>query len=160
MIHWIAFIRERTTLLHGCAFICLLSLVAGLGSNLLRASPLPLIPPFLTGPSIPEIDPTEAREWIREGKGFLLDSRAHGQFQRSRIPGALSLPPKDFPALFPAVNPLLPPNRWIIVYGQGWGRPTEREVAYLLHQAGKGQIRILKGGFQAWQAKGLRVRGR
>jgi 3-mercaptopyruvate sulfurtransferase SseA len=68
----------------------------------------------------------------------------------------MSLPPKDFSTLFPLLHPLIPEGALIVIYGEGWGRPSEKELAYLLRKAGtpKERIRILKGGFRAWEKEG------
>jgi rhodanese-related sulfurtransferase len=146
--------------LFGCLFIGLLSVAMGLGLNFLRASPLPLVPPYLWHSSEEKIDSDQAQKLAREGNILFLDSRNHLQYKKAHLPGALNLPVKDFSALYPALTPLLPPNGWIVIYGEGWGRPTERELAYLLGQAGEKKIKILDGGFRAWAEKGYPVKGR
>jgi rhodanese-related sulfurtransferase len=146
-------------LLLGCLFVGLLSLIMGLGLNFLRASSLPLIPPFLLA-SYEGIDPAQAQKLTAEGKALLLDSRDHYQYKKAHLPGALNLPVKDFSTLYPALAPLIPANGWIVIYGEGRLRPTERELAYLLGQAGEKKIKILDGGFRAWAEKGYPVKGR
>ena len=146
-------------LLLGCLFIGLLSLIMGLGLNFLRASPLPLIPPFLLA-SYEEIDPAQAQKLTAEGKVLLLDSRDHYQYKKAHLPGALNLPVKNFSALYPAMAPLIPANGWIIIYGEGRLRPTERELAYLFLEAGEKRIKILEGGVRTWAEKGYPVKRR
>lgn len=143
----------------GCLFIGFLSLIMGLGLNFLRASSLPLIPPFLFA-SYEKIDPVQAQELALERKVFLLDSRDHLQYKKGHLPRALNLPVKDFSALYPALAPLLPANGWIVIYGEGWGRPTEKELAYLFLQAGERRIKILDGGGRAWAEKDYPVESR
>jgi rhodanese-related sulfurtransferase len=146
-------------LLLGCLFIGLLSSIMGLGFNFLRASPLPLIPPFLLA-SYEEIDPAQAQKLTAEGKARLLDSRDHYQYKNAHLPGALNLPVKNFSALYPAMAPLIPANGWIIIYGEGRLRPTERELAYLFLEAGEKRIKILEGGVRTWAEKGYPVKRR
>lgn len=144
----------------GCLFIGLLSLAAGLGSNLLRPSPLPLIPPFVFEPSYQEISLEQAQTSAKEGVTIFLDSRNNPQYKLAHLPQALNLPVKDFSALYPVLDPLLPGEGWIVIYGEGWGRPTEKELAYLLSQAGKTKIKVLKGGLRAWKEKGYPLEGK
>ena len=151
--------RKVFDLLSGCVWIGLLSLLLGLGLNSLRASLLPLIPPFLHA-SYQEITPEECQELAGEGKLLYLDSRSHRQYKEAHLPQALNLPVKDFAALHATLAPLLPKDGWIVIYGEGWGRPTEKELAYLFDRAGEGRIRILQGGFRAWTRKGYPVEGR
>lgn len=143
-------------LLGGCFFIGLLSLVVGLGVNFLRASPLPLFPPFLFA-SYAKIDPASAQELAREGRILFLDSRDPLQYKKAHLPAALNLPVKDFSALHPALTPLIPGNGWVVIYGEGWGRPTERELAYLFCQAKDDRIKILDRGFRGWTEEGYPV---
>jgi rhodanese-related sulfurtransferase len=152
--------NDPWAILLGSVFIALLSLAFALGSNLLRASPLPLIPPFLCESSYSEIDPEQAERWAREGQAVVLDSRSRNQFRKARLPQALNLPPKDFPSLYPLLDSSLPQEKSIIVYGEGWGRPTEKELAYLLQRTGRRQVKILKGGILAWEKKGFRMEGK
>jgi len=146
-------------LLLGCLFIGLLSLIMGLGLNFLRASPLPLIPPFLLA-SYEEIDPAQVQKLTTEGKALLLDSRDHLQYKKAHLPGALNLPVKDFSILYPALAPLIPANGWIVIYGEGRLRPTERELAYCFLEAGEKRIKILGGGVRTWAKKGYPVKRR
>jgi rhodanese-related sulfurtransferase len=151
--------KELRNLLLGCLFVGFLSLIMGLGLNFLRASPLRLIPPFLLA-SYEEIDPAQAQKLTAEGKAFLLDSRDHLQYKKAHLPGALNLPVKDFSALYPALAPLIPANGWIVIYGEGRLRPTERELAYLFLEAREKRIKILEGGVRAWAKKGYPVERR
>ncbi len=146
-------------LLLGCLLVGLLSLIMGLGLNLLRASPLPLIPPFLLA-SYEGIDPAQAQKLTAEGKVLLLDSRDHLQYKKAHLPRALNLPVKDFSVLYPALAPLIPANGWIVIYGEGRLRPTERKLAYLFLAAGEKRIKILDGGVRAWAQKGYPVERR
>ena len=147
-------------ILLGSVCITFLSLALALGSNFLRASPLPLIPSFLRGSTYSEIDPQQAERWVQEGRAQILDSRSKAQFKKSRLPQALNLPPKDFPSLYPLLDPLIPSEMTIIVYGEGRGRPTEKELAYQLQEAGRKQVRILQGGILAWEKRGFRMEGK
>ncbi|MDH7499237.1 MAG: rhodanese-like domain-containing protein [candidate division NC10 bacterium] len=145
----------------GCLLIGLLSLTFGLGFNFLRPSPLPLIPPFLSDPPSPQIDVREALEASRRKEVLFFDSRLHSRYKKGHLPRAMNLPPKDFKSLYPLLHPLLPPDALIMIYGEGWGRPTEKELAYLFSKAGvpRERIRILKGGFRAWEEGGYPVAG-
>jgi len=144
----------------GCLLIGLLGLAAGLGFNSLRSSPLPLIPPFLLASPYPEAGPDQAQEWAEEGRVLFLDSRLHAQYKKAHLPQAVSLPVKDFHALYPVLSPLFPAEGWIVIYGEGGGRPTERELAHLFRKAGMERVKVLAGGFRAWKERGLRVEGR
>lgn len=148
-------------MLLGCLFISLLSTASGLVFNFFRASPLPLIPPFLSESSYQEIDPQQAQQRATRGEILFLDSRYHSQYKKAHLPHAMNLPPKDFSALYPLLHPLIPPKRLIVIYGEGWGRPTEKELAYLLLRAGtpRERIRVLKGGFRIWEEEGYPLAG-
>jgi rhodanese-related sulfurtransferase len=151
--------KDLRNLLLGCLFVGLLSLIMGLGLNFLRASPLPLIPPFLLV-SYEEIDPAQAQKLTAEEKVLLLDSRDHYQYKKAHLPRALNLPVKDFSVLYPALAPLIPANGWIVIYGEGRLRPTERELAYLFLEAGEKRVKILGGGVRTWSKKGYPVERR
>jgi rhodanese-related sulfurtransferase len=152
--------KQLFKVLFGCLFIGLLSVAMGLGFNFLRASPLPLIPPFLLKPSYEAIAPERAQELAREAKLLFLDSRNRVRYKEAHLPRALNLPVGHFSALYGVMTPLFPAGGWIVIYGEGWGRPTERELAYLLGEAGEERIRILDGGFRAWTKKGYPVERR
>jgi len=145
----------------GCLLIGLLSLSLSLALNFFRPSPLSLIPPFLSEPSYQQIDAKEALETARREGILFLDSRLHSRYRRAHLPQAMSLPPKDFNSLYPLLHPLIPTGGLIIIYGEGWGRPTEKELAYLFLKAGvaRERIRTLKGGFRAWEEGGHPVAG-
>ncbi|HEY2038113.1 MAG TPA: rhodanese-like domain-containing protein [Edaphobacter sp.] len=78
-----------------------------------------------------------------------LDLLAHSEM----IPGAKRIPPKDIRA-DPSV---LPKDKEAIVYCTCEGQKTSREIVEYGLSLGFEKIRLLKGGLDAWKAKGYPV---
>ena len=86
-----------------------------------------------------------ARQLVTSPQGiWLLDVRPAGVPARDRIPGALTLPEGDVKADLAAG---LSPTRPLVVYAR-------RDLAVLPEgvQRFAGEVRVLAGGFDAWQA--------
>ena len=78
-----------------------------------------------------------------------LDLLAHSEM----IPGAKRIPPKEVLA-----NPeLIPKDREAIVYCTCEGQKTSREIVQFGLSIGLERIRLLRGGLDAWKAKGYPV---
>lgn len=78
-----------------------------------------------------------------------LDLLAHSEM----IPGAKRIPPKEVLA-----NPsIIPKDREAIVYCTCEGQKTSREIVQFGLSLGFEKIRLLRGGLDAWKAKGYPV---
>lgn len=113
---------------------------------------------------------------VLDARARLADSQAGQQlWQTSRIPGArhidmdrdLATPstvsggrhplpePADFAARLRALG--ITPKRSVVVYDDRGGRLAASRAWWMLCWAGHPDVRVLDGGWQAWQAAGLPV---
>lgn len=102
------------------------------------------------------IDAEALHSLLEKGPGVLLldvrqplDLLAHSEM----IPGAKRIPPKEILA-----DPtLIPKDREAVVYCTCEGQKTSREIVQYGLSVGFKKIRVLRGGFDAWKAKGYPV---
>ena len=88
----------------------------------------------------------EAGDWI------LVDARDEEQFHARHIPGAISLPGNAYPEMIEFFAEEQGKNKTVVVYCGTEDCDLSTELALRLRdEAGFGDIRILDGGFLAWQ---------
>jgi rhodanese-related sulfurtransferase len=102
------------------------------------------------------VEPEVLRDLLAAEGGVLvfdvrqpLDLLAHSEI----IPGAVRIPPKDL-----LDNPkLIPLDKDAVVYCTCDGEKTSRSVVARARAANLVRLKLLKGGFGAWKAKGYPV---
>ncbi len=90
---------------------------------------------------------------LEAGEEFLiLDVRPKQAYRLSpvRIKGAIRVPPGNIDARFRE----LPANKPIVVYCNDTGEETAARAARILTERGFRDVRVLRGGFDAWLRAG------
>lgn len=84
-----------------------------------------------------------------------LDARPLADHGRDRIPGALPLNEDDWQSLLPEVLAAWQPGQRVVVYCGGGQCQSSHSVAGRLRgEVGLDEVYVLKGGWEAWQARG------
>jgi len=110
----------------------------------------------LTG-GLPAVSLKEAREAYEGGYALFVDARDPDFFKGGHIPGAVSLPVKDFDRVFPTLNERLSAAPRIITYCDGASCEMSVELTEKLLFAGLEYVEIFTGGIQQWKAGGQPV---
>jgi rhodanese-related sulfurtransferase len=95
-----------------------------------------------------------AREW--GGNAIWIDARPADEFERGHVPNAVSLNEDHWVELLPQfLATQWTPDKKIVVYCSAASCNLAEDVARRLREEAKlpNEIRILKGGWEAWQAK-------
>ncbi|KXA74835.1 rhodanese-like domain-containing protein [Bordetella hinzii] len=96
-------------------------------------------------------DAATLKDWLHDGREIaLLDVREHGQYGESHLFYAVNVPYSQLE--FEAARLVPRKSTRIVVYDQGNG--VADKAAQALRAAGYGQVAVLDGGVQAWQAQG------
>lgn len=82
--------------------------------------------------------------------GAWVDPRSPAQFAKGHIASAISMP---FPTLADD-HKMLSDYNLLIVYGDGYRDPLAEATAKRLIELGHKDVRVLRGGLQAWTAEG------
>ena len=146
--------------------IIVLSGALGIGVNAFRAEGIPLVERWqekvlneqLTG-GLPAVSLKQAKEAHQRGDALFVDARDPEFFEQGHIPGALSLPVRDFDSVFPRLKEKLRAAPRIITYCDGANCEMSVELTEKLLFAGLEYIEIFTGGIQQWQGAGLPVVG-
>lgn len=142
--------------------------LAGLTANALRGEGLDLRRPVLAAAgeiggascaapeaAIPEIDLAEARRLHGEGADF-VDARPAGTYGHGHVAGALHLPSRgeapDATSLVASLG-----ARPVVVYDGGGDCELARHLAGTLSARGIPDVRVMLGGYAAWQDAGEAV---
>jgi rhodanese-related sulfurtransferase len=149
-------------LLAGC-------LALGLVVNQSRESSLPLVysspearlnsavtiigaKPLLDASFGADVDKNEMRRISADNSALILDARPKTFFELGHIPSAISLPRDDFEKSYQSLQKILS-SYWtkpIVVYCSDSGCPDSRLVGEALHKLGYRDVRLFRGGWDAW----------
>ena len=165
-----SFVRD----IAGVIFLALISLVAGIGLNRMRPSPLPFVyqspeqrlaaelttlveaPPFRLS-DIDAISLSHVRDAIDRKSAIILDARSAPFYEQGHIPGALNLSRDDFARDYTRLKETLSTSgdKPIIVYCSGGDCHDSRMVASALLSLGFSQVRVFTDGWSGWTQAGL-----
>ena len=132
--------------------------------NGLRADGIPLVERWqekvlneqLTG-GLPAVSLKQAKEAHANGDALFVDARDPAFYEEEHIPGAVSLPVRDFDLVFPKLQKQLLAAPRVITYCDGASCEMSVELMEKLLFAGLEYIEIFTGGIQQWKAAGLPV---
>jgi rhodanese-related sulfurtransferase len=79
-----------------------------------------------------------------------IDARPQDAFQAGHIPGALDLNRDNWDAALPRLFEVYSPGKVVIVYCST-GCTESEEIADRIRNLGLEPVKVLKGGFEAWQ---------
>lgn len=137
-------------------WLLLAVLTAGLFSDLVLQPGFSLfrvyLPPAKDLPHFESVEIDFLKELIAQDMAVLVDARAASAFRDSHIPGAVSLPIKDFNRIFPEVRARLPLDMPIITYCSDRNCSDSLHLAERLYREGYRDIFIFKGGMEKWSA--------
>ena len=100
----------------------------------------------------------EVRHLLQKG-ALLVDARSQESYAEGHLPGAYSLPLAKVERLLDPFRLQVPADLPLVVYCSGNGCPDAFDLAKRLIAAGYRNVRVFEGGFAAWRAAGLPVRG-
>jgi rhodanese-related sulfurtransferase len=128
----------------------------GIVKNLVSTVPLLWLycPPeeiVIEGVRVPLIDEREAMRFLHEPETVFVDARNCSDVAKSKVIGALCLPPDDIERRFPLVEQLIQPDSRVILYCYGPECDMAERVARFLASMGYRNMMIMSSGFAAWQ---------
>ncbi len=146
--------------------IIIISGALGIAVNAFRAEGIPLMERWqekvlneqLTG-GLPAVSLKQVKEAYKSGAALLVDARDPEFFEQGHIPGAVSLPVRDFGSVFPRLEEQLRAAPRVITYCDGASCEMSVELTEKLLFAGLEYIEIFTGGIQQWQGAGQPVVG-
>ena len=100
------------------------------------------------------LTPEETKDRFEAGRSIFVDARKGEEFAKGHIEGALNLPAEEFAEWYAKLAPRLPREVEIVAYCGGRDCAMSRELADRLREAGYAQVRIFRGGWEVWKAKG------
>lgn len=154
------------------------SFVAGLLVNLFRAEPLPLIyqpkkvrmalavneitvgearSEIHAGHIADDISLEELRRIVTTGEAVIVDARPETFYRLGHVPGALSLPFKDFKSAYAKHRSRLEPDKATRIVVYCWGTSCEDSdlVRRALHGLGFSRVSVFHDGWSAWSSAGF-----
>ncbi len=141
--------------------IIIISGAFGIALNAFRAEGIPLVERWqekvlneqLTG-GLPAVSLKQVKEAYKSGDALLVDARDPEFFEQGHIPGAVSLPVRDFDSVFPRLEEQLRAAPRVITYCDGASCEMSVELTEKLLFAGVDWVEIFTGGMQQWQGAG------
>lgn len=150
----------------GALIIVLVSAAAGLVYNSFGG--IPLVAPIDTarralGLGLPSDDGIHligldaAREYIRQGRGPVVDARSPEQYGQGHIPGALNCFVYELETFLPPLLEKAPLDQPVMIYCTGEDCEDSRFLAQTMQELGYRLLYVFEGGFEGWNAAGLPV---
>ncbi len=144
--------------------IIIISGALGIGVNAFRAEGIPLMERWqekvlneqLTG-GLPAVSLKQVKEAYKSGAALFVDARDPEFFEQGHIPGAVSLPVRDFDSVFPKLEEQIRAAPKVITYCDGASCEMSVELTEKLLFAGVNWVEIFTGGMQQWQGAGQPV---
>jgi rhodanese-related sulfurtransferase len=107
----------------------------------------------------PHINIQEMRRLLGQPGVVLLDARPRDEWEKMRIPGALSLPGNEFDKSYPVLRSRIIHARTVITYCHGYNCGMADYLAGLLAARGHRNLAVYPGGFPEWKRAGLPLEG-
>ncbi|MGI8603627.1 MAG: rhodanese-like domain-containing protein [Verrucomicrobiales bacterium] len=99
-----------------------------------------------------EINFPLAHQLEQQGGVLWIDARARSEFEKHHIPGAYLLNEEEWDQLaFEIVDVLSSNNKPIVIYCDAQRCEQSNRIAEKLRDLGNQDVRVLKGGWQAWK---------
>ena len=109
-------------------------------------------------PLMPRISVEEARAAHGKGTATFVDARGAAAFEAGHVPGAIHLPADEAAMILGVQSVPLPPDELVITYCDGAECQLSEALGMLLEENEVcQQVRVLEGGFPAWQKAGGEV---
>lgn len=143
-------------MLRRAGLIVLVATTMALIANAVSPKGLPLFGPLpLPGiEGVPRIGLEDTWQSFERGREIFVDARSPEEYRKGHIPGAVSLDARRFEERLSSFLALVPLDAPLVVYCDGEGCGSSREVAELLKEAGYRNIRLFQGGWEEWLRSG------
>ncbi len=133
-----------------------LSVVFALVFNLYNDNQIPLVHGWDSHDNVSEISLSKALELHRRGEAVFVDARKVNFYDRRHIKGAMNLPVLFFDLQYPMFQFMLEQkglgkDKPLIVYGGGFSRRFDLELARLLLDKDHEKVAVLGGSPSAWE---------
>lgn len=140
--------------------IIIISGMLGIAVNVFRADGIPVVERWqekvlneqVTG-GLPVISVKQAKKAYESGEALFVDARDPDFYKLGHIPGAVSLPVRNFDLVFPNIRERLLAAPRIITYCDTANCETSVELSEKLLFAGLARVEIFTGGIQQWKAE-------
>jgi rhodanese-related sulfurtransferase len=145
------------------AAMAALSLALGIGTNFLFPEPLPVMAEksqFAVEVTAPTTESSDILRIWESGEAFFVDARSEEAFNKGHIPGAFSVPYKQFEeGTTPETVDVLPREQKLIIYCDGADCHASQVVYDALLNLGfqKDMMEIFHGGWTDWNELGGEV---
>ena len=102
-------------------------------------------------------DVKKARQLFNSGTALFVDARSRDSYEDGHIPGAVSLPLREFDAHIEAFMNRHPPEQSIVTYCSGRTCEDSHELAQLFLASGFLNVKVFIDGFPGWEAEGYPI---
>jgi len=149
--------QERRISWFDFALIVGLSVVFAIAFNHSNPNGIALFPEASSAVSVPSVHPSDVIAAYEKGEALFVDAMPSNFFDQTHIKGAVNVPLPIFEISYLMNLGEEKKERSIIVYGRTISRPYDEEVAGKLLLRGHKNVRVLRGGLDAWKKQGYPV---
>ena len=130
-----------------------LSVLCALAFNRSNFKGIPIVPQSFLDEAVSFENPSTALDKLSKGETLFVDARPYSFYEQEHIAGAVSLPVAIFDFMYDVSIGQTDKSMEIIVYGRTISKHHDKEVASNLVARGHKNVKILKGGLDAWKKK-------
>ena len=130
-----------------------LSVVCALVFNKSNFKGIPIVPQSFLDEAVSFENPATAFDKHKKGETLFVDAMPYSFYEQEHIAGAVSLPLAIFGFMYDVSIGQTDKSKEIIVYGRTISKRHDEEVASKLVARGHKNVKILKGGLDAWRKK-------
>ena len=130
-----------------------LSVVCALVFNRSNFKGIPIVPQSFLDEAVSFENLSTAFDKHKKGETLFVDAMPHSYYEQEHIAGAVSLPVAIFDFMYDVSIGQTDKSKEIIVYGRTISKRHDEEVASKLVALGHKNVKILKGGLDAWRKK-------
>lgn len=154
-------VRRAPHARRAAVLVCIAIALAAV-SNQLNPLGLPWLLPPSGRPGVPrayerllvEVKAAKARALLAAGRVVFVDSRDEKDFRRDHIPGAVSVPMRDWNRVWPKVRESLPRDGTYVLYCYGAKCGLSTRQGKRLLSLGYRHLRVLEYGWKEWVEAG------
>ena len=136
--------------------IIIVAAILALAYNLFMPNGLGYLPEEVSNPLWQEIDASQANQHVKAG-AILIDARPAGDFNASRVRGALKMPVEDLQAMYALLADSIKEAPAVVVYGRSFSRFPAATIGQFLVQHGIIRVYVTEASLADLQKAGFSI---
>lgn len=136
--------------------IVIFAAILGIAFNIMAPQGIGFLPKEVSRPQWLEADIKHVGQLVKQG-ALLIDARPAGDYNQSRIRGAVKLPVEELEALYPLLADTITQAPAVVVYGRSFSRFPAATVGQYLAEQGISNVYVTEASLEELTRAGLPI---